>query len=88
MPSATVVSTSQRTRPPSSSGPSALPDSQTAPPNSQRTLALRVLRPGHWPGCSPGFVHANYVMLGRGHSDYMDAVVVERIADLINEACP
>ncbi|MDD9933199.1 MAG: alpha/beta hydrolase, partial [Myxococcales bacterium] len=42
----------------------------------------------HWPGCNPGFVHANYVMLGKGHSDYMDAVVVERIADLINEARP
>lgn len=42
----------------------------------------------YWPDCNPGFVHANYFMLGKGHIDYMDAEVVERIADLINLARP
>jgi hypothetical protein len=39
-----------------------------------------------WPDCQPGFVHANYFMLGKGHADYMDAEVVESIADLIVES--
>jgi hypothetical protein len=42
----------------------------------------------YWPNCNPGFAHANYLMLGKGHSDYMDAVVVSRIADLIKGARP
>jgi hypothetical protein len=42
----------------------------------------------HWPNCSPGFVHANYLMLGKGHADYIDPEVVTRIGDLINEARP
>jgi hypothetical protein len=42
----------------------------------------------YWPDCSPGFAHANYLMLGKGHSDYMDAVVVQRIGDLIKAARP
>ena len=40
----------------------------------------------YWPNCSPGFVHSNYRMLGKGHADFIDAVVVERIADLIQLA--
>jgi hypothetical protein len=42
----------------------------------------------YWPDCNPGFVHSNYLMLGKGHIDYMDPEVVERIADLINIARP
>jgi hypothetical protein len=42
----------------------------------------------HWPDCDPGFAHANYFMLGKGHSDYMDAEVVKRIGDLIKAARP
>ncbi len=42
----------------------------------------------HWPNCDPGFAHANYYMYGKAHADYIDAVVVERIADLINAARP
>ena len=40
----------------------------------------------YWPDCDAGFTHANYFMLGKAHADYMDAVVVERIADLIKLA--
>jgi len=36
-----------------------------------------------WPNCDPGFVHSNYLMLGKMHADAMDAVVVESIVDLI-----
>jgi hypothetical protein len=39
-----------------------------------------------WSGCNPGFAHANYLMLGKGHSDYMDAEVVTKIGDLIKGA--
>jgi hypothetical protein len=42
----------------------------------------------YWPDCNPGFVHANYFMLGKMHADYMDAEVVQRIADLIKLARP
>ena len=41
-----------------------------------------------WPDCNPGFVHATYMMLGKMHTDSMDAVVVESIIDLINKARP
>jgi len=41
-----------------------------------------------WPACNPGFVHANYLMLGKGHSDSMDAEVVLQIADEIRAATP
>ncbi len=40
----------------------------------------------YWPNCDLGFTHANYLMLGKGHSDYMDAEVVTRIGDLIKAA--
>lgn len=40
----------------------------------------------YWPDCDPGFTHANYFMLGKGHIDYIDADVVKRIGDLINQA--
>jgi hypothetical protein len=39
-----------------------------------------------WPDCDPGFVYSNYYMLGKSHSDYIDDVVVERIADLIRDS--
>lgn len=42
----------------------------------------------YWPDCKPGFVHANYLMLGKAHADYIDANVVARIADLIKLARP
>ncbi|MET0384363.1 MAG: alpha/beta hydrolase [Polyangiales bacterium] len=41
-----------------------------------------------WPDCMPGFVHANYLMLGKGHIDSIDDVVVKDIVDLINKARP
>jgi pimeloyl-ACP methyl ester carboxylesterase len=41
-----------------------------------------------WPNCQPGFVHANYLMFGKGHADYMDDVVVKSIVDLIKSARP
>jgi hypothetical protein len=40
----------------------------------------------YWPNCDPGFEHANYFMLGKMHASSIDAVVVERIADLIVQA--
>lgn len=43
---------------------------------------------GYWDGCNPGFTYATYFMLGKAHADYMDDVVVARIADLINLARP
>lgn len=39
-----------------------------------------------WPNCDPGFVHANYFMLGKTHTSPIDDVVVERIADLMVQA--
>jgi pimeloyl-ACP methyl ester carboxylesterase len=36
-----------------------------------------------WPTCTPGFVHANYYMLGKEHATSMDAEVVKSIADWI-----
>jgi hypothetical protein len=39
-----------------------------------------------WPDCNPGFTFASYLMLGKGHADYMDAEVVKRIADLMKAA--
>jgi hypothetical protein len=36
-----------------------------------------------WPACTPGFVHANYYMLGKQHATSMDAEVVKSIADWI-----
>jgi hypothetical protein len=41
-----------------------------------------------WPKCSPGFVHSNYLMLGKMHIDFMDDVVVMSIVDLINQSRP
>ncbi len=41
-----------------------------------------------WPNCDPHFVHANFYMLGKEHATYMDAEVVQRIADLINAGRP
>jgi hypothetical protein len=40
-----------------------------------------------WPNCQQ-FVHANYLMFGKAHADYIDAEVVKRIADLIKQARP
>jgi hypothetical protein len=36
-----------------------------------------------WPNCDPGFVHANYFMLGKSHTSAIDAEVFQRIADLM-----
>jgi hypothetical protein len=36
-----------------------------------------------WPNCDPGFVHANYYMLGKQHATSMDREVVESIVDWI-----
>jgi hypothetical protein len=41
-----------------------------------------------WPSCNPGFVHANYFMLGKTHISSIDSVVVEKIVTLMNEARP
>jgi hypothetical protein len=41
-----------------------------------------------WPNCKPGFVHANYLMLGKMHTDFMDQEVVKSIVDWINIARP
>lgn len=37
----------------------------------------------YFDGCSPGWVHEDYNMLGKGHIDFMDAEVVERIVESI-----
>ena len=39
-----------------------------------------------WPNCDPGFVHANYLMLGKMHIDSMDKEVVQSIVDWIKLA--
>ncbi len=36
-----------------------------------------------WPNCDPGFVHANYYMLGKEHATFMDKETVESIVDWI-----
>jgi hypothetical protein len=36
-----------------------------------------------WPMCQPGFVHANYYMLGKEHATFMDKEVVESIVDWV-----
>ena len=36
-----------------------------------------------WPTCQPGFVHANYYMLGKEHADFMDKEVVESIVNWV-----
>lgn len=36
-----------------------------------------------WPMCQPGFVHANYYMLGKEHATFMDMEVVKSIADWV-----
>jgi len=41
-----------------------------------------------WPNCDTGFVHSNYLMLGKMHADSMDDVVVKSIVDLIKSARP
>jgi pimeloyl-ACP methyl ester carboxylesterase len=41
-----------------------------------------------WPMCQPGFVHANYYMLGKEHATFMDAEVVKSIGDWIKLARP
>jgi hypothetical protein len=40
-----------------------------------------------WPNCQQ-FVHANYLMFGKAHADYIDAEVVKRISDLIKQSRP
>ena len=37
----------------------------------------------YWPDCDPGFVHANYYMLGKEHATNMDVETVESAADWI-----
>ena len=37
----------------------------------------------HFAGCSPGWVHEDYNMLGKGHIDNMDPEVVEKIVNAI-----
>lgn len=37
----------------------------------------------HFLGCGPGWAHEDYEMLGKGHVDNMDAIVVKNIADTI-----
>ncbi|MET0389081.1 MAG: hypothetical protein ABW321_24110 [Polyangiales bacterium] len=39
-----------------------------------------------WPECQPGFVHANYYMLGKQHATFMDADQVKSIVDWIKLA--
>lgn len=39
-----------------------------------------------WPDCMPGYVHANYYMLGKEHATFMDADVVKSIADWVKKA--
>jgi hypothetical protein len=39
-----------------------------------------------WPDCDPGFVYANYFMLGKVHESPIDDIVVARTADLIKGA--
>jgi hypothetical protein len=39
-----------------------------------------------WPNCDPGFVHANYYMLGKQHATFMDREAVESIVDWIKAA--
>jgi hypothetical protein len=41
-----------------------------------------------WPDCMPGYVHSNYLMLGKMHIDSMDDVVVKSIVDLIKSVRP
>jgi pimeloyl-ACP methyl ester carboxylesterase len=41
-----------------------------------------------WPDCNAGFVHSNYLMLGKMHADFMDDVVVKSIVDLIKSVRP
>jgi hypothetical protein len=36
-----------------------------------------------WAGCDPGFVHANYYMIGKEHATSMDKAVVESIVNWI-----
>jgi hypothetical protein len=37
----------------------------------------------HFADCSPGFVHEDYMMIGKGHIDSMDPEVVEKIVEAI-----
>jgi pimeloyl-ACP methyl ester carboxylesterase len=39
-----------------------------------------------WPMCQPGFVHANYYMLGKEHATFMDKDVVQSIVNWIKLA--
>jgi hypothetical protein len=39
-----------------------------------------------WSECSPGFVHANYYMLGKEHATFMDKEVVESIVNWVKIA--
>ncbi len=36
----------------------------------------------YWPNCDPGFVHSNYLMLGKTHASSIDRAVVE---DIVNQ---
>lgn len=54
--------------------------------SAPQTLKLGDNEQTLWPDCQPGFVHSNYLMLGKGHADFMDPEVVKSIADLIVES--
>jgi hypothetical protein len=56
--------------------------------SAPQTLKLGDNEQTLWPDCQPGFVHSNYLMLGKGHADFMDPEVVKSIADLIVESRP
>jgi hypothetical protein len=56
--------------------------------SAPQTLKLGNNEQTLWPDCQPGFVHSNYLMLGKGHADFMDPEVVKSIADLIVESRP
>ena len=67
------------------------PMDQKMLPAQHGCAAARELKLGNneqtlWPDCQPGFVHSNYMMLDKAHADFMDAEVVESIADLIVES--
>ncbi|MBN1654718.1 MAG: hypothetical protein JXA30_13185 [Deltaproteobacteria bacterium] len=64
--------------------PGSIPTSHRCDAQQQETLGNNTHM--FWPNCSPDFVHANHLMLGKGHIDYMDAELVESIVDWIKIA--
>jgi hypothetical protein len=71
----------------------AAPLDQGTTPMSHGCKASQMMMLGNntqtlWPDCTKGFVHSNYLMLGKMHTDFMDDVVVKSIVDLIKQARP